>query len=104
MLSGNFNSITMKGSNDNVGLTCTGMGANTLCQALKNGTTATVNCNNTTWSVGNCTGIELTASGPFCNCTSTYAVRPCINNLNWGGIKGNSTCSQPSQTITVICQ
>jgi hypothetical protein len=103
-LSGNYNSITMKGSNDNVGLTCTGNAANQLCQALHNGTTLTVACNNQNWSVGNCTGIELTATGPFCNCNATYVARPCINNLNWGGIKGNSSCSQPSQTITVICQ
>jgi ADP-L-glycero-D-manno-heptose 6-epimerase len=35
-----------------------------------------------------------------CNASSTYALRPMINNLNWGGTN-QSTVNAPSQTITL---
>jgi hypothetical protein len=105
-LTGVYSSITIKGSNDMVGVTCTGNQANQLCQALKNNQAVNVGvCNGRTWATGPCgaNSIELTATGSICNCNSGYTVRPCINNLNRGGVN-TSTCNAPTQTITVICQ
>jgi len=104
LLVGNYTSITIKGSQDNVGVTCTGGGANTLCQALRNNQSVQVlNCNGRNWQTGQCVAIELSADGDTCSCSSGYIARPCINNLNWGGVNG-ATCGAVSQTITVICQ
>ena len=107
-LTGTYTSVTLSGSNDTTGRTCTGSGANTLCQALHNGTaTSVANCGGFTWYVDNCSsqGWELTADNAQCTCSNPgYNVRPCINtNGDWGGIKG-LTCAAPSQTITVTCQ
>ena len=104
-LTGSYTSITIKGSNDMVGATCTGAQANTLCQALHNNQSVNVgSCNGRTWATGNCgPGLELTATGTICSCNSGYTARPCIANLNWGGVNG-VTCSAANQTITVICQ
>lgn len=44
-------------------------------------------------------GVEL-GTGNVCTCVSQYAIRPCITNVNWGGVNG-TTCSAPNQTITV---
>ena len=107
-LTGTYTSVTLSGSNDTTGRTCTGSAANTLCQALHNGTTAkNVSCGGYTWNVDFCSGMtwELTADGAACNCTNPgYNIRPCINtNGDWGGID-TKTCSAPSQTLSVTCQ
>jgi hypothetical protein len=111
-LTGTYTSITMKGSKDMTGRTCSGAAANTLCQALHNGTTVgATSCGGYTWEIGiTCAAmggspVELSADGTLCACTSPtgYDVRPCIGNLNWGGING-VTCSAPTQTMTVSCQ
>jgi hypothetical protein len=59
--------------------------------------------NSRSWAIGRCgSGYELSASGSTCQCaTPGYLLRPCINNLNYGGIN-TTTCSGPTQTITVI--
>lgn len=45
-------------------------------------------------------GVEL-GTGNLCNCAGTqYAIRPCIANINFGGMDG-TTCSAQTQTITV---
>jgi hypothetical protein len=108
-LSGTYSSITISGSYDTTGRTCTGTGANTLCQALHNATTVSnLSCGSYTWNVdstcGN--GVEITADGLTCSCTPNpdYSVRPCIGTTaNWGAIN-TAPCSPPSQTITVTCQ
>lgn len=100
-----YNSITISGSNDKVGVTCTGVSADQLCQALHSNTSVSVNCNGQTWATGNCGfGLELTADSNvcFCNFGFGHTVRPCIGNLNWGGV-GSSTCFAPNQTMTVTC-
>jgi len=106
-LTGTYTSVTLSGSNDTTGRTCTGTAANTLCQALHNGTAATVTCGGFTWNVDFCSGMtwELTADNAACNCTSPgYNIRPCINtNGDWGGIN-TQTCAAPSQSLTVTCQ
>ena len=106
-LTGTYTSVTLSGSNDPTGRTCTGPGANTLCQALHNGTTVNVSCGGYTWNVDYCSGMtwELTADNAACTCTNPgYNVRPCINtNGDWGGIT-TKTCAAPSQSISVTCQ
>ncbi|RMD99123.1 MAG: hypothetical protein D6812_12175 [Deltaproteobacteria bacterium] len=103
-----YSSVTIRGTFDTTGVTCTGSAADTLCKALKNGQAVSVNCNGRNWRTGNCavTGesIELSAAGSICQCPSpNYIVRPCIGNANWGGAN-TATCGAPSQTIEVICQ
>ncbi|HSQ67678.1 MAG TPA: hypothetical protein VLM85_30920 [Polyangiaceae bacterium] len=106
-LTGTYSSITLSGSNDPTGRTCTGATANTLCQALHNNTpVSAVSCGGYTWATGTCGGgIELSADGTICVCsTPGYCTRPCINtNANWGGI-ATDTCSAPTQTVTVTCK
>ncbi len=108
-LTGPYTKITIFGSLDPVGVSCTGTSANTLCQALGTGSTVTsLSCDDRTWRIGQCGSsgsIELTA-GPrtVCQCdTPGYAVRPCIGNANWGGA-GTNTCDAPTQTISVRCE
>ncbi len=109
-LTGTYSSVTLSGSNDTTGRTCTGTGANTLCQALHNGTAVSnLSCGGYTWNVDYCSGMtwELSADGTVCSCSGTYNVRPCINtNGDWGGING-PTCqsgNNGNQTITVVCK
>jgi hypothetical protein len=102
-LTGTYTSITVRGSNNMVGKTCSGAQANQLCQALRTGTATTLVCGADTWYVGTCSaGIEVSAQGQ-CTCTSQYAVRPCINHQDWGGVQTTS-CNAPSQTLEVVCQ
>lgn len=107
LLVGSYTSITIKGTQDPTGVSCTGAAANTLCQALRNNTAVNVgNCDGHVWATGSCgAGIELTATGTICQCNSGYTSRPCIGNgnPNWGGVN-TTTCNAPTQTITVVCQ
>jgi len=60
-----------------------------------------------TWYIGTGCGspkiggvaVEFSNIGS-CSASSTYALRPMINNLNWGGVNG-STVGAPTQTITL---
>jgi hypothetical protein len=82
-------------------VTCNGAEAGQIVAALKAGTTVTVSCGGRVWSAGFCTkGIGVSADGDVCSCTSTYAVRPCIEYRDWGGAN-TTTCDAPSQTLTV---
>ena len=102
-LIGDYTSVTIKGSSDPTGVTCTGPAAQQICQALKDGTPSLVFCGGRTWRIGTCGGIELSAEGSICQCDSPgYVVRPCHPGANWGGVN-TSTCSPPTQTIDVIC-
>lgn len=109
-LTGTYTTVTLKGSNDLNGVSCTGTTANTICRNLRTGTAmGPTACGGRNWTVGiGCAfagAVELTANGNICVCDSgsSYTARPCIGNQNWGGING-ATCNAPSQTITVICQ
>jgi hypothetical protein len=101
-----YGSITISGSSDTVGRTCSGTNANTLYQTLHNNTTTSVTCGSFTWHTDECTGgLELTGDNSACTCANPgYNVRPCLNtNGDWGGVK-SASCGAPSQTITVTCQ
>jgi hypothetical protein len=79
----------------------------TLANALRTGTATSVTINSVVWAVGTgCgtpkiggTAIEFSNIGS-CTGSSTYALRPHINNANWGGTNG-TTVNAPSQTITL---
>jgi hypothetical protein len=103
-----YAAITIKGTNDATGVTCSGATANTLCQALRTATTtASLACGGRNWMVSTGCGaaVELSANGDACQCggTTSYRVRPCQGGANWGGVNG-ATCSAASQAMTVICQ
>lgn len=100
---GPFSSITLRGSQDMVGQTCTGPDAQALCDALRDGLTFSTVCDGTPWNVGICGGVEVSTTSSVCACDFGSAARPCVGNHNWGGIKGD-TCFAPSQTIEVLCQ
>jgi hypothetical protein len=80
----------------------------TLADALRNATNNTsVTINSVVWRVG--TGCGTPKIGGVavefsniasCSASSTYALRPMINNGNWGGTN-QSTVNAPSQTITL---
>ena len=108
-----FTKVTIKGSLDNIGRTCTDpVMVQQMAGSLKDGITgAWALCDGTfSWNVGSgcfggcglpADGIEFNATGTDCQCTTPgYTVRPCIGNLNWGGLNG-VTCSAPNQTMTV---
>jgi len=100
---GPFSSITLRGSQDMIGQTCTGPDAQTLCDALRDGSSFSTICDGTPWNVGSCGGIEVSTTSSTCICQVGFAVRPCVGNDNWGGINGD-TCTAPSQTMEVLCQ
>ncbi|MFN4082355.1 MAG: hypothetical protein ACK4K9_01865, partial [Bacteroidia bacterium] len=72
---------------------------------LRNGVATTLTSGPNAWNIGTCGGgLEVSVNnGGNCLCgtgTNNSCVRPCINNLNWGGHAG-ATCSAPTQTITL---
>jgi hypothetical protein len=79
----------------------------TLANGLRTATVTSVTINSVSWRVG--TGCGTPKIGGVavefsniasCNAGSTYALRPMINNANWGGTN-QSTVGAPSQTITL---
>ncbi len=111
-----FRKVTVKGSNDPVGITCNDpVATRQIAAALRSNTTFTVICDGKPWLVGvgsNCVAFgcasandatELVVNSTFlCNCTNPgYIFRPCIGNSNWGGING-VTCGGNTQTMEVV--
>lgn len=101
-----YTSLNIRGSLDSVGVTITDptvIGA--IAAALRTSTAyGPVTSNGRSWAVGGCgPGMELSATGTVCWCNTGYIVRPCIGNLNWGGVNG-ATCSASSQTLIVEFQ
>jgi PKD repeat protein len=97
-----FMKITMRGTYDMTGKSCTDKYAvRQICDALYNGYDATINCNGVNWTVGtgcsdyNCGNysdyIELTLNQYTCNCGPSYTIRPGMTSPNWGGIN-TETC------------
>lgn len=105
-------SITISGSLDTTGRTCTEPTLATQIATnlvnLRNGSTVSqyVICDGLTWSVGICGGgIELTVGSgqTICGCTTDfYTVRPGFVNQNWGGIGVVCAASTHIMTVTVI--
>jgi hypothetical protein len=96
-------------SNLNAGVTVTHpTSVQTLANALRNATNNTsVTINSVIWRVG--TGCGTPKIGGVavefsniasCSGTSTYSLRPMINNSNWGGVNG-TTVNASTQTITL---
>jgi hypothetical protein len=79
----------------------------TLANNLRTATAGSVTIGSTLWLVGTGCGtpkiggvaVEFSNIGS-CSAGSTYALRPMINNANWGGTN-QSTVNAPSQTITL---
>ncbi len=96
-------------SNLNAGITVTdSVKVQTLANSLRTGTVTSQLIGANTWFVGTGCGVpkiggvavEFSNVGS-CNGSSTYALRPMINNLNWGGVNG-STVGAVTQTISLI--
>ena len=52
-----YTTVTLRGSNNPTGVTCTGASANTICQALRTGTAMSgISCGGRTWNIGGCGG------------------------------------------------
>ncbi|MBT8256768.1 MAG: HYR domain-containing protein, partial [Bacteroidia bacterium] len=97
-----YTSLTISGSMDPVGISLNDPAkVLQLADALRTNTAVTVVDGPNTWRTGGCGGgTEISVNQGICGCASNYSVRPCIGNLNWGGING-PTCNAVSQTMTV---
>lgn len=117
-------SITVNGSLDPVGRTCSDpASAQQIADAMRAGAagipntniTLSLSCGGFTWNTGSCSNQTLDANnltltvGPgalMCRCSTTHhTLRPGItggssNSSNWGGV-ASFTCDAPSQTMTV---
>ena len=106
-LTGNYNSFTWSSSNGSAITVSDATKIQILANALRSGTATNSAIGSNTWFVGTGCGstpgysvaVEFSNVGS-CACSSTYSIRPLINNLNWGG-SGGTTCSALTQTITI---
>ena len=98
-----YTCVQLVGSGGKGRTTCDAPNVQLIATALRNGTTASVISGSDTWNVGTCaSSIEINANaGGVCNCVAAPILRPCIGNVNWGGV-GTATCSAPSQSIQLI--
>jgi hypothetical protein len=102
--SGSFSSVSMSGSFDPLGVTCSDPAAATrICRALHDGIFDSVSCGGRTWNTGQCGGTELSVDVGVCLCSNARTVRPCIGADFWGGVN-TPTCLAPAQNITVVCE
>jgi hypothetical protein len=106
-LTGSYTSFTWSSSNGNTLTVTHPTLVQTLADGLRTATITAVTINSVAWRVG--TGCGTPKIGGVavefsniasCSASSTYALRPMINNQNWGGTN-ESTVSAPSQTITL---
>lgn len=106
-LTGTYTSFTWSSSNGNTLTVTDATRVQTLANNLRNGAAGSVTIGSTLWLVGigcgtpKIGGVAVEFSNiASCNAGSTYALRPMINNANWGGTN-QSTVGAPSQTITL---
>ncbi len=107
-LTGTYTSFTWSSTNGNSLTVTHPTHVQTLANGLRNATNGTVVAIDTVfWRVG--TGCGTPKIGGVavefsniasCSATSTYALRPMINNQNWGGTN-EYTVNAPTQTITL---
>jgi len=65
-------------------------------------TTSHFSCHGKTWAIGLCGGEAEIGVNGHCSCSSQdLAIRPCINNHNWGGA-GSNVCSSITTTLSII--
>jgi hypothetical protein len=98
-----FSGITLLGSAGG-SVSCSNDAAVALIvDALANGTSLNIACDGSDWNVGTCgPSIEINTDASICFCTvGSSVLRPCIGNLNWGGLGGGGTCGAPSQNLTL---
>jgi hypothetical protein len=108
-LTGSYTTFTMSSTNGSSVTATDATRVQTLADALRNATNNTsVTINSVVWRVGTgcgspkIGGVAVEFSNiQSCSAASTIALRPMINNLNWGGIGTGSTVNQASQTITL---
>jgi len=106
-LTGTYTSFTWSSTNGNTITVTDATRVQTLANNLRNGTAGSVTIGSTLWLVGvgcgspKIGGIAVEFSNiASCSGSSTYSLRPMINNANWGGTN-QSTVNAPSQTITL---
>ena len=104
---GSYTSVTMSGTLDPTGITCTDPTiVNDLATAIKNVTDyISPSTNGHVWSVCARYQAEVWIDPPsLCsgaNCPNPgYIIRPCIGGTNWGAVNGN-TCGNTAQTMTL---
>lgn len=106
-LTGTYTSFTWSSTNGNSITVSHPTLVQSLATGLRTGSATAVTINSVSWRVGTGCGtpkiggvaIEFSNIGS-CSASSTYALRPQINNANWGGTN-QSTVNAPSQTITL---
>ncbi len=107
--SGNYVKMTISGTYDATGISCTDKTIITaFVAAIKTGGTSSYMSTLTNghyWSICNRYNGEIWIDPPaLCsgsNCPSPgYIIRPCITNLNWGGVN-TATCGGPNQVMTL---
>ncbi|CAF1513112.1 unnamed protein product, partial [Adineta steineri] len=99
-----YKSFTLSGTYNTNGINATNsVVVNAIATALRTSSTYSGTSNGVTWYVGTCGGGMELASTAVCACATGYSIRPCIGDLNWGGVN-SATCSGPSQVITLSFQ
>ena len=102
-----YSSVTLSGSADIVGLSCTEPGpVAAIVDGIRDAGEVEVDCDGHLWTY--CPGygggegeifIDARYACDPSNCPSPgYVLRPCQDNENWGGV-GTSTCGGPSQSL-----
>lgn len=107
LLTGTYTSFTWSSTNGNSITVTHPTNVQSLADGLRNATITSVTIDSVNWLVGTGCGtpkiggvaVEFSNVGS-CTASSTYALRPMINNANWGGTN-QSTVNAPSQTITL---
>jgi hypothetical protein len=105
LVNGEYSQVSMSGTFDLGGVTCTDPAAATrICRALNLNSFESVSCDGHVWNVGSCGGVALSIDTGACFCDFPgRTVRPCTGFGDWGGVN-TSTCSGPDQNMTVICK
>ena len=106
-LTGSYTSFTWSSTNGSSITVSDPIKVQTLANNLRTATIGNEKIGSNTWFVGTGCGtpkiggvaVEFSNVGS-CSASSTYALRPMINNSNWGGTN-QSTVGAPSQTITL---
>ena len=106
-LTGTYTTFTWSSTNGSSQTVTDPTKVQSLATGLRTASITSVTINSVAWLVGVGCGtpkiggvaVEFSNIGS-CSASSTYALRPMINNANWGGTN-QSTVGAPSQTITL---